>query len=193
MGFLKRFFSFLEEEEDDEDDESVIDTLAKDHIMPYVSDMVLNIVTDVMDGFKDIVVSAVENIFSNKDDTYFIGSRRRGHKRYSKVSNRRNSSSSRDKGYRKKKHRPDPCEVEFDSQKDAVDCKNALIDIFENNDEVTVADFYDTANDYADYEEDLIADNSDEEYGWDGNPKHWMIKRRNGAYVISTPKIRRLE
>lgn len=188
MKFFKKFFSFLEDEEDDYDDgDSVIDNFADEYIMPHIYGAIEDIITNIIDGIGDVILSVVHATLF-KGESY--DRRGRSHRHgYSRTSVSR--GKEREKQSWRKKKRPDPIEVTFETQRDAVDVKDRLCDVYEDEDEVTVAEFYDAVNDIC--EEEYRTDSADEDYGWDSNPKNWVIKRKNGYYIISTPKVRRLE
>lgn len=185
---FKKFFSFLNEEEDDyveEDKGGFISSFWEDSIFPRIIDMIEDVIADVFDNIKDGILDTVHNMFTDDEYVPRSRSRRTG---YSKVSTRRHKSKT--KSFRKSK-RPDPISVTFDTQSEAIEVKEALIDIYDENDVVTVADFYDVVNDECD--EDYKVEATDEDYGWETNPKSWVVKRRNGEYIIASPKIRRLD
>lgn len=138
---------------------------------------------------KEVVVPTIKDIALGSMEMLFYGevTGKRVHGRKKKEKGRswtsyddpepRRIKRDEDRGRRA---RFDFDSIAWESRGEAEDVLDAMCDILENHDFVTVADFYDLAG--------IDCDTLSEEYGWEDLRRASVVKTRYNDYIISLPR-----
>jgi hypothetical protein len=141
--------------------------VAADILAPAAKEMVVNAVKEVVEGML-YGENRPAGRRSSSSDT--------GHTSYNSISSRRSNDrlSARDRAM----HNFDS--IEFESEDDANEALEMMWEILDEDEVVTVSDFYTIAG--------MTSDAQDTEYGWKNIASMHVVGLRNGKYKIRMPK-----
>lgn len=154
------------------DTRSVLEYITADVLMPSLRDI-----------FVDVVTQGVERSVY-KDDIRSLGRRGRrdprGHVRYDRYSSSRHDRDDRRDISRRDRSRHNFDEIILNSRIEAEETIDAMFDIIQQFEEVTVADLYELVGVSSNY--------TDQKWGWDDLTGAGATRLSGGGYLLDLPR-----
>ena len=151
----------------------VLNYIVNDVLVPSVKDMIFSLITN---GMSMAMFGEASNAQPNR--------RREGHTSYEKYYEERNYRRDAERRERYNRRGVSPLvDVEFEYADDAEDVLESLIDLCDRNGQVSIAEYYQLANERTEY--------TDFGWGWYDSRRLYRTRpqrKRNGMWILPLPR-----